>query len=85
MPQEPSIKRVHAFIDGQNLFYAAKDAFGYTYPNYDPLKLAQAICHAQGWQLAACRFYTGLPAASRAFASAHLSTSNFTTCPPFRP
>jgi uncharacterized LabA/DUF88 family protein len=63
MPQEPSIKRVHAFIDGQNLFYAAKDAFGYTYPNYDPLKLAQAICRAQSWQLAACRFYTGLPSA----------------------
>jgi hypothetical protein len=35
MPQEPQRKRVVSFIDGQNLFYAAREAFGYTYPNYD--------------------------------------------------
>jgi hypothetical protein len=29
MPPEPSVKRVYAFIDGQNLFYAAKEAFGW--------------------------------------------------------
>ena len=37
MPPSP---RAVTFVDGQNLFYAAKEAFGYTYPNYDPLKLA---------------------------------------------
>jgi len=35
MPTEPSIKRVVAFVDGQNLYRSAKTAFGYHYPNYD--------------------------------------------------
>jgi hypothetical protein len=51
MAAEPGVKRAIAFFDGQNLFYAAKYAFGYSWPNYDPLKLAQAVCRAQGWQL----------------------------------
>ena len=29
-----------AFFDGQNLFHAAREAFGYTWPNYDVAKLA---------------------------------------------
>jgi uncharacterized LabA/DUF88 family protein len=61
VPEEPSIKRVIAFFDGQNLFHAAREAFGYTYPNYDPTELAQAIANAQGWQLKQVRFYTGVP------------------------
>lgn len=61
MPAEPAVKRTIAFFDGQNLFYAAKYAFGYNWPNYDPLKLASAVCQAQGWQLDATNFYTGLP------------------------
>ncbi len=64
MPPEPSPKRVIAFIDGQNLYHAAKEAFGYTYPNYDPLALAGAICQRQDWQLAQVRFYTAVPEAS---------------------
>ena len=63
MPPEPSIKRAVAFVDGQNLFYAAKYAYGYSYPNYDPLGLARAICQAQGWQVEKVHFYTGLPRA----------------------
>ena len=61
-PQEPAIKRAIAFVDGQNLFYAAKKAFGCHFPNYDPKKLAQEICHRQGWQLERVQFYTGIPA-----------------------
>jgi uncharacterized LabA/DUF88 family protein len=61
MPQEPISKRAVAFFDGQNLYHAAKQAFGYTYPNYAPLKLAQAVCQQQAWQLAGTRFYTGVP------------------------
>ena len=61
MPKEPAPKRAIAFFDGQNLFHAAKEAFGYSYPNYDPLKLAIAICREQGWSLSAVRFYTGIP------------------------
>ena len=61
MPTEPTLKRVHAFVDGQNLFHSAKEAFGHQYPNYDPLKLAQAVCGQQGWQLDQVHFYTGVP------------------------
>jgi uncharacterized LabA/DUF88 family protein len=55
------IKRAIIFVDGQNLFYAARKAFGYTYPNVDPLKLAQALCVRNAWQLVEVRFYTGVP------------------------
>ena len=37
---EPAIIRGVAFVDGQNLFNAAKRAFGYSYPNYDITRLA---------------------------------------------
>jgi uncharacterized LabA/DUF88 family protein len=58
---EPSVKRAMAFFDGQNLFYAAKEAFAYSYPNYDPQKLAGRICLTNNWQLQEIKFYTGLP------------------------
>lgn len=61
MPSEPAVKRVVTFFDGQNLFYAAKYAFGYNWPNYDPQRLAASVCKSHGWQLAETRFYTGLP------------------------
>jgi len=35
------------FIDGQNLFHATREAFGYTHPNYDVQALAQRLCAAQ--------------------------------------
>ena len=59
---EPGIKKTFAFFDGQNLFHSAKEAFGYTYPNFDPILLAKAICQKQGWQLDKILFYTGVPA-----------------------
>lgn len=61
MATEPTIKRVVAFFDGQNLFHAAKEAFGYPFPNYDPLALAEQICQKQGWQFQGARFYSGIP------------------------
>lgn len=61
MPQEPSIKRVHAYVDGQNLFHAARAVFGAGYPDFDPRCLADRVCMLQGWELAAVRFYTGVP------------------------
>jgi uncharacterized LabA/DUF88 family protein len=60
---EPLVKRAVAFIDGQNLFHAVRNAFGYTFPNYDVLALSRAVCAGQGWQLDQVRFYTGIPAA----------------------
>jgi uncharacterized LabA/DUF88 family protein len=50
-----------AFFDGQNLFNAAKRAFKYSYPNYDPNALAKCVCDSRGWTLTQVRFYTGIP------------------------
>ena len=61
MPSEPSVKRTISFVDGQNLYHAAREAFGCAYPNYDVLALSHKICRGQGWQLAQARFYTGVP------------------------
>jgi uncharacterized LabA/DUF88 family protein len=61
MPPEPPVKRAVVFVDGQNLFHAAREAFGYIYPNYDVLVLARNISEARGWTLAQARFYTGIP------------------------
>ena len=61
MPPEPADKRAFVFIDGQNLFYAAKQAFGYNFPNYDPKRLAQWVATQKKWRLTETYFYTGLP------------------------
>lgn len=63
MASEPEHKRAVAFFDGQNLYHSAKRAFGYTFPNYNPVALSQAICADKGWGLYGVRFYTGVPAA----------------------
>jgi uncharacterized LabA/DUF88 family protein len=65
---EPATKRVIAFFDAQNLFFAAKELWGYHWPNYDPPKLAQAICgRYDGWNLIQNRFYTGVPLQERSY------------------
>lgn len=61
MPSEPALKRTVVFVDGQNLFHAAREAFGYAHPNYDVAALARAVCHANRWDLKQVRFYTGIP------------------------
>ena len=61
MPAEPLIKRAVAFIDGQNLYHAARESFGYTYPNFDVKSLSQHICRSKGWELSQVHFYTGVP------------------------
>jgi len=52
------------FVDGQNLFYAVKRAFGYRHPNYAIATLAETVCREQGWQCTQTSFYTGIPEAS---------------------
>ena len=37
MPEEPKERRAVSFLDGQNLFRHANDAFRYYQPNYDPV------------------------------------------------
>lgn len=61
MSSEPQVKRAVVFVDGQNLFHAAREAFGYTYPSYDVSALAKRVCIGQGWKLDQVRFYTGIP------------------------
>jgi uncharacterized LabA/DUF88 family protein len=61
MATEPAIKRAVAFFDGQNLFHAAREAFGHSYPNYAPRSLASRICSVRGWNLHKTCFYTGVP------------------------
>lgn len=63
------------FIDGQNLYHLAKDAWlsdgsdkasPYAWPSYDVEKLANALAAREpGRTLAQIRFYTGVPAPSR--------------------
>lgn len=61
MPDEPLVKRAVAFVDGQNLYHAARQAFGCTYPNYDVHALVAALCRSRVWTVAEVRFYTGVP------------------------
>lgn len=49
------------FVDGQNLYFGAKNAFGYKHPNYDIRKLSETLCAQQGWELGSVQFYTGIP------------------------
>lgn len=60
---EPAVKRSVSFIDGQNLYRHAKEAFGHHFPNFDRIKLTEAVCAANGWQRKGVRFYTGVPSA----------------------
>jgi uncharacterized LabA/DUF88 family protein len=64
MPPAPTVKRTIAFIDGQNLFHNVRNVFGYTYPNYDVQKLAEAVCTAHDWTLKRVQFYTGVPSSA---------------------
>ena len=61
MPVEPGVRRVIAFVDGQNLFHAAKKAFGSRFPDSNPKALAERICADRGWTLSQTFFYTGIP------------------------
>jgi len=51
-------------VDGQNLFHGAREAFGYSFPNFDINKLASLICDSMNWQVESIYFYTGVPEAS---------------------
>ena len=61
MIHEPAEQRAIVFVDGQNLFHAAREAFGYTYPSYNVSGLARELCKGQGWNPVETHFYTGIP------------------------
>jgi len=54
-------RRAIAFFDGQNLFAAARDAFGFTTASYGVPRLARAVALQRGWDVVQVRFYTGVP------------------------
>ncbi len=49
------------FVDGQNLFHAARERFDSRWPDYDVVKLARFVCDLHGWTLEKVHFYTGVP------------------------
>ena len=72
------VKRAVAFFDGQNLFHAAKEAFGHRFPNYDPLALARQICDG-AVALVQTLFYTGYPDAAQSPRWNHFWTAKMAT------
>jgi hypothetical protein len=59
----PNKKRVVAFFDCQNLFKAVKHIWGYSFPNFDPVKLAQVMTEKhkyEHWKLEGIRLYSGI-------------------------
>ena len=56
--------RAIAFIDGQNLFGAARDAFGVRAPSFDVVALSHAVVATHGWEVHGVRFYSGVPSAN---------------------
>lgn len=60
------LAQVIVFIDGQNLFHLAREAWqeGYHWPKYDPVKLARELTALEpGREVVQIRFYTGVPTA----------------------
>lgn len=51
-------------MTGRTCFTAPSGAFGYNFPNYDPVALTARICADRGWDVAGVRFYTGIPDAA---------------------
>jgi hypothetical protein len=75
--RDPDGREAVTFIDGQDLFHAAKEALGISCPSYDVGTLSQAVCHAEGWPLKQVLFYMGIAKADdepfwNAFASKKL-------------
>lgn len=60
MAGELEIRRAVTFIDGQNLYHAARKCFDRPIPDYDVVALSEAVCAIKGWHLVQVRFYTGI-------------------------
>lgn len=64
MRRPSAVARAVAFIDGQNLFAAARDAFGVKASSFDVVALSHAVAVSRGWEVHGVRFYSGVPTAS---------------------
>lgn len=49
-----------AFFDAMNLFYDVKSQYGYGYPNFDVLSLAETVSTHLGLTLRETRYYSGI-------------------------
>ncbi|MDO8962926.1 MAG: NYN domain-containing protein, partial [Coriobacteriia bacterium] len=65
---EPPRSRAMFFFDCQNLYGAARRAWGYRYACFDPIALSQSIAESRGWHLAHVHVYTGVPRPEDRFA-----------------
>ncbi len=64
--QEPLKKRTITFFDCQNLFQSAKNAWGYSYPNFEPVKLSLTLLQSHpDWKLTGIHLYSGIHSAQR--------------------
>jgi len=59
---DPCTKKIMVYMDGQNLFKGARDAFGYHTPDYDVLALGQYVADKIGGCVVDIYFYTGIHA-----------------------
>jgi uncharacterized LabA/DUF88 family protein len=60
---EPEKKKIVTFFDCQNLFLAIKTLWGYSFPNFDPVKLSKLVSQNQSaydGKLKGIRLYTGI-------------------------
>lgn len=53
------LPKVDVFIDSNNLFHAAKNAFGEG--KYSINRLVDLLCKKKGWQLGVINYYSGVP------------------------
>ena len=58
---EPKLKRVVTFFDIQNFYLTSKNAWGSSYPNFDPIALSTLVTSRHtDWKLTGIKLYTGL-------------------------
>ena len=58
---EPATKQCVVFFDAPSMHRAIQSSFGAAWPDFHPIRLAQAVCVKQDWQLAETRLYNIMP------------------------
>ncbi len=58
---EPKLKKVVTFFDIQNFYLTSKSAWGFSYPNFDPIALSTLVTSRHtDWKLTGIKLYTGI-------------------------
>jgi uncharacterized LabA/DUF88 family protein len=58
---EPAKKQCVVFFDAPSMHRAIQSSFGAAWPDFHPLRLAQAVCLRQDWELVETRLYNIIP------------------------